>query len=242
MTHSVIIGALLAGSYLLGSLPFGLWIVKKWKGIDIREHGSGNIGATNVGRICGPAAWIVVFTLDVLKGLLPPLVGAALHLASPWPILAALLAIIGHNYSIWLGFKGGKGIATSLGALLGIAPQVALIAIALFGVEIVIPALGYVSLGSLIGALALPILMPLFYPGDYYRLGFGILACAMAFYRHRANIQRLRKGTEPKIHLWGRKKKTSADSTPEPPTAVVRREREQNAPATSLQKSMRDEG
>jgi glycerol-3-phosphate acyltransferase PlsY len=195
--------ALLAGSYLLGSLPFGLWIAWRWKGVDIRTMGSGNIGSTNVGRVCGPVAGGLVFLLDVLKGLLPPLVLAALHFASPWQILAALLAILGHNYSVFLGFKGGKGIATSLGALLGIAPKVGLTAFALFGVEVL--TVGYVSLGSILGALSLPVLMPLFYPGDSYRLAFGVAACLLALYKHRANIQRLRNGTEPKVCLPWRK-------------------------------------
>ena len=200
-------GALLAGSYVLGSLPFGLWLVKKWKGIDIRTYGSGNIGSTNVGRIAGRKGWAIVFTLDVLKGLLPPLAGVALHLASPWQILAALCAILGHNYSFLLDFKGGKGIATSLGALLGIAPKVGLMALGIFGVEMLL--LGYVSLGSLLAALSLPLLMPIFYPHDNARLAFGLLACVMAFYKHRANIQRLRAGTEPKMRLGG----TQAEKT-----------------------------
>src|ERR1051325_7439093 len=97
MMQGVIVGMALAGSYLLGSLPFGLWIAKKWKGVDIRTLGSGNIGSTNVGRVCGPVAGGIVFTLDVLKGFVPPLVGAALQLPSQWQILAALIAILGHD-------------------------------------------------------------------------------------------------------------------------------------------------
>src|SRR5579862_5375400 len=150
MTHTLMISGLLLGSYLLGSLPFGLWIARKFKGVDIRTLGSGNIGATNVWRTCGPVTGSVVFALDVLKGFLPPLIGAGLHLNSGWQILAALLAILGHNYSLWLGGKGGKGIATSLGALLGIAPSVGLTAFALFGLEVVL--LGWISLGSILGA------------------------------------------------------------------------------------------
>ncbi len=211
MTHTLMIGGLLLGSYLLGSLPFGLWIARKFKGVDIRTLGSGNIGSTNVWRICGPVAGSVVFSLDVLKGLLPPLVGAGLHLNSGWQILAALLAILGHNYSLWLGGKGGKGIATSLGALLGIAPSVGLTAFALFGLEVVL--VGWISLGSILGALSLPILMPLFYPGDAYRLAFGVVAGLMAIYKHRANIRRLLAGTEPKVHPFGRKPAANVDTT-----------------------------
>lgn len=201
MTQTVTLGALLAGSYLLGSFPFGLWIARAWKGVDVREHGSRNIGATNVLRVCGPVVGGLVFAFDVVKGLAPPLVGAALGLASPWQILAALLAIVGHNYSVWLGFKGGKGIATSLGALLGVAPKVGLTAFGIFGIEMLV--LGYVSLGSLLAAVSLAPLMLLYYPGDWYRCGFGAIACLMALYKHRANIQRLRAGTEPKLRLFG---------------------------------------
>lgn len=197
MTPELQIALLLLGSYLFGSLPFGLWIALKWKGVDIRTVGSGNIGSTNVSRICGPTAGAVVLVLDCLKGTLPPLAGIGLHLPSQWSIAAALLAIIGHNYSIFLGFKGGKGIATSAGALFGIAWQVGVSACGLFG--LVFLAFRFVSLGSLAAALSLPPLTWFFYPGDYYRLAFAVFACVMAVYKHRANIQRLRAGTEPKV-------------------------------------------
>jgi glycerol-3-phosphate acyltransferase PlsY len=190
---------LLIGSYLLGALPFGLWVAWKLKGVDIRTVGSGNIGSTNVGRICGPVAGAAVLVLDALKGLVPPLVGMSLELESRWFILAALAAIIGHNFSIFLKFKGGKGISTSVGAMLGICPKVCLVASLLFGTEVL--TLRYVSVGSLIGAITLPVGMYIVYPGDTYRLGFGLFACAMAFYKHRSNIQRLIAGTEPKVSL-----------------------------------------
>lgn len=192
-------GLLLAGSYLLGSLPVGLWIAHWWKGVDIRTLGSGNIGSTNVSRVCGPVAGTVVFLFDVAKGLIPPLVGVALHLPSQWLILAAFLAIIGHNYSVWLGFKGGKGIATSLGALLGVAPFVGLSAFAVFG--LVLATTRWVSVSSILAALSLPPFMFLFYTGDWYRFAFGTIACLMAVYKHRANITRLRAGTEPKVNM-----------------------------------------
>jgi glycerol-3-phosphate acyltransferase PlsY len=203
MTPGMTIGALLAGSYLFGSLPFGLWIAKQWKGVDIRSLGSGNIGSTNVWRVCGPTAGLLAFTFDLLKGLLPPLIGLKLGLASQWQILAALCGILGHNYSVWLGFKGGKGIATSCGALLGVAPPVGLTGLGIFLLALF--TLRWVSLGSILAALSVPLLMLLYYPGDTYRLAFGIVACAMALYKHRANIQRLRAGTEPKVLLpWTR--------------------------------------
>src|SRR5882724_1167908 len=105
MSHNAQAALLLIGSYLIGSLPFGLWIARWWKGVDIRTVGSGNIGATNVGRVCGPTAGGLVFVLDVLKGLVPPLIAHSMSFPSPWPLLAGLLAILGHNYPVWLGFK-----------------------------------------------------------------------------------------------------------------------------------------
>lgn len=193
------IGIAMVASYLLGSLPFGLWVVRIWKGIDIRTVGSGNIGATNVGRIAGPKAYALVFTLDVLKGLLPPLVCAHLRFDSRWQVLAGLLAIIGHNYSIFLKFSGGKGVATSLGVLIGVAPRVCLPLSGLFLVEWL--TLRFISLGSLSCAVALPPCMGVFYPEDHYRMAFSLVASAMAIYRHRANIRRLLNGTEPKVRL-----------------------------------------
>src|SRR5579871_3346044 len=207
MSPNATLSLTLVVSYLLGSMPFGLWIAKGWKGIDVRTVGSGNIGSTNVWRTCGPAVGSVVFALDVLKGFLPPLLVSHAY-ASYWAILAAFLAILGHNFSIWLKFKGGKGIATSLGALLGVSPLVGLSAFGLFGVTLLL--FRVVSLGSLVGAVSLPVLMPLFYPGDRARLLFGALACVLAVYKHRVNIQRLFKGTEPKVIFpWDRKKNES---------------------------------
>jgi acyl phosphate:glycerol-3-phosphate acyltransferase len=206
MSHSLTIALYLSGSYLFGSLPFGLWIAWQWKRVDIRTVGSGNIGSTNVGRICGPFAGGLVFVLDMLKGLLPPLVGSyVLQLGSEpqWLILAGLLAIIGHNFSVWLGFKGGKGIATSAGVLLGICPLAGLGVTVVFGITLLL--FRWVSLGSLMTAVTLPIFILLFYPHNNYLLAFGLAASVMAIYRHRSNIQRLFAGTEPKVHLFKRK-------------------------------------
>ncbi len=203
------IGGLLAGSYLLGSLPFGLWVALKFKGIDIRTVGSGNIGSTNVGRMCGPTAGTIVLILDVCKGLVPPLVGKALHLPSQWFILAAMLAIIGHNYSMFLNFKGGKGIATSAGALLGISPPVCVLAVLVMCLEVLV--FRFVSVGSLLAGISLPIGMAIFYPRDHYRLAFAIVACVMAFYKHRANISRLITKSEPRVNLFGKYKTATPD-------------------------------
>ena len=204
MTQAGIVAGLLAGSYLFGSVPFGLWLVKRWKGIDLRTVGSGNIGSTNVGRVAGPAGYVIVFAFDMLKGLLPPLLALHLHLDSRWQILAALCAILGHNYSVFLGFKGGKGIATSLGALLGVAPLMGIGALSVFLLEFL--TLRWVSLGSILAALSLPLFSLWLYPGNPYVLAFACVACVMAVYKHRANIQRLRVGAEPKVCLpWNKK-------------------------------------
>jgi glycerol-3-phosphate acyltransferase PlsY len=175
--------------------------------------GSGNIGSANVGRVCGPKGAAAVFSLDVLKGLLPPLAGAALRLDSCWQVAAAILAIVGHNYSVWLGFKGGKGIATSLGAMVGVAIKVVPPVGGLFMLELV--TLRYVSLGSILGAVALPVSTVFLYPRDNYRLAFASLACIMALYRHRANIGRLRAGTEPKVRLpWDKERADTGEMKP----------------------------
>jgi glycerol-3-phosphate acyltransferase PlsY len=209
--------ALLTFSYFLGALPFGLWIAWKVKGLDIRTVGSGNIGSTNVGRICGRTAGTGVMILDVAKGYLPPVIGGAMGLPSHWLILSAMLAIIGHNFSIFLRFQGGKGIATSAGALLGISFPVGLLAAGLFCGEILL--FRYVSVGSLLAAVALPFGMMHFYPGDRYRLAFSIAACIMAFYKHRANVVRLFKGTEPRV-VFGRKSVEQSLDTADSATAV----------------------
>ena len=198
MAQAGTIGLLLVGSYLLGSIPFGLWLVKKWKGVDIRTVGSGNIGSTNVGRVTGPLGYAIVFAFDVCKGLVPPLIAMyALHLSAGWQVAGALCAILGHNYSVFLGGKGGKGIATSLGALLGVMPGVGIAALGIFLLELL--TLRWVSLGSILAALSLPFLTLWLNPGDPYRLAFALTACILAVYKHRANIQRLRKGIEPKV-------------------------------------------
>lgn len=199
MTTPLSIGAILIGSYVLGSLPFGLWVAKRVKGIDIREAGSGNIGATNVGRVCRPLAGAVVFILDVLKGFAPPMTAAALHLDSQWQVLAGLCAFLGHSYSFLLKFKGGKGIATGLGAFLGTSPIVGALAFALWILAVLLTR--FVSVASILAATSLPILSLIFYPGDGYRFGFGLAACLLANYKHRANITRLRSKTEPKVKL-----------------------------------------
>jgi glycerol-3-phosphate acyltransferase PlsY len=223
-------GLIVLISYLLGSIPFG-YIVARAHGIDIRQHGSGNIGATNVLRTLGKKAGYTVFALDVLKGLiavilakyiadhhsitvsqeqkvyegineiiqhatyivrLPEAIGA---------ISAAITCIIGHNFPVWLGFKGGKGMATSAGVLIGMMPLTAAGCMAVWAV--VFFTTRYVSLASIAAAVALPLFTMIFlltgilYGWPYFY--FAAAACVLAVWRHRSNIVRLMNGTESKF-------------------------------------------
>lgn len=184
-------------AYVVGATPFG-FLAGKLRGIDIRQHGSGNIGATNVLRTLGKPVGITVLALDVLKGLLPVLIAKSVSDSSIIHIASAMAAILGHNYTFWLGFKGGKGIATTAGAILPIMPY-ALIA-AVTGFLVVMKASRYVSLGSIAAALIIPITIVVesLIRGnwDWYIFGFALFVCLLAIWKHRANIRRLLRGEE----------------------------------------------
>ncbi len=203
MSSGLSIALLLIGSYLTGSIPFGFLVAKAWKGVDVRTLGSGNIGATNVGRVCGPKVFAVVFVLDVLKGFIPPVLGNHLGIAAVWQIAAAMTAILGHIYSIWLGFKGGKGVATGLGAFLGVAWQAGITAFFIF--VAVLLTFGWVSVASIAACIALPTFTAVFNHGDHVRLIFASVVCVLGIYKHRSNIKRLMDGTEPKVKRFGSK-------------------------------------
>ncbi len=218
--------------FLLGSIPFGLYIAKS-KGIDIREHGSGNIGATNVFRVVGKKFGIVCLLLDFLKGFVPVVLALNLcrlagdqamvplpflqDFSAPFPesqrllvqsisVLTAFAAIMGHNYSPWVRFRGGKGIATSGGALAALMPAGVVILILVF--IIVVKLTRYVSVASIAAAACLP-LITIF--GSYFHgkiadgtwniplFIFSLVAALLAIFKHRANIQRLFAGTENKL-------------------------------------------
>jgi len=196
--------------YVVGSTPFG-YIAGRMKGIDIREHGSKNIGSTNVLRVLGKGIGYPVFALDVLKGVVPVLL-ARIYAQDVEPVglvpaLTSIATILGHNYTFWLGFKGGKGIATSAGALLPIMPFTILAAVTLWVVTFLTTR--YVSLGSIVAALTLPtsFLIQGVSTGawNWPLVGLASLIGGLAVFKHRANIERLRRGTENKS---GRKKKT----------------------------------
>ena len=226
-------------AFLLGSIPFGL-ILAKTRGIDIRQHGSGNIGATNVLRVLGKPYGITCLLLDALKGFIPVVIALSLvqiegrhpNLALPFllpyalrlpaaqqfdgqlfHVLTGLLAILGHNYSPWVGFKGGKGMATSAGVLLGIYPFFGVLLLALIWVALFLGT-RYVSVASIGAAAALPVvthlgarfhhvnndlsLPTLWQAGTWNKplFAFTVAIAALAIWKHRANIRRLRAGTE----------------------------------------------
>jgi glycerol-3-phosphate acyltransferase PlsY len=235
-------------AFLLGSIPFGLFISRS-QGIDIRKHGSGNIGATNVLRVMGKKYGIFCLILDALKGFIPTVLAMTLigfhgkipalaikpllahaylfDAADQWKaqslqVLTGLLSILGHNYSPWVGFKGGKGIATSAGVIIAFAPAAIVVLLAIWLLVFFITR--YVSLASIIAAAALPVIVflggsahhvdgdknkpTLFEAGLWNKplFVFSVVIAVLAIWKHRANIQRLMAGTENRFH-----KKTKAD-------------------------------
>ncbi len=191
----------LALSYLLGSIPFGL-LLGRLAGKDIRNFGSKNIGATNVWRVCGWKWGLAAFLLDFAKGLAAVLVVGRLFpggLAQPYPgILAAVGAVAGHNFPVWLRFKGGKGVATSAGAVAGLMWAPFLAAIAIFVLTVAVS--HYISLGSMLASLALVAACGLLLPEPLgAELPLTVLSLALAamlIFRHRQNIGRILNGTE----------------------------------------------
>jgi acyl phosphate:glycerol-3-phosphate acyltransferase len=199
--------ALVAAAYFIGAIPFGFLTAKIVRGIDIRQHGSGNIGATNVGRVLGGRWGILVLLLDLLKGLLPVLlVRWQLHdttNVTHWEVAAAVAAIVGHMFPCWLGFRGGKGVATALGVVLCLAPVASLTAAAVFAVTFAL--FWIVSLASIVAALSfavmeLVLLSPAPFSAEHWSLGlFSVLIPALIVLRHRSNFVRLLRGEEPRF-------------------------------------------
>jgi len=189
-------------AYLLGSIPFGLLLGKLFGGRDVRSAGSGNIGATNVARVAGPVAGVLTLLLDAAKGALAVFLAARLsEQSSTWMMIAALCALVGHCFPIWLGFRGGKGVATAAGVFLVLSPLSFLGAALLF--FLVVLYWRFVSLGSISAAAAMPLLIYFFWAPHHappYAVTFGSLAAALLIvYKHDANIQRLVQGDEPKF-------------------------------------------
>ena len=188
---------LLAIGYLLGSIPSG-YLAGRWcKGIDLRELGSGSTGATNVLRQVGKGPALVVFVIDVAKGAAAVLIAGSLLPGSDWiQVLAGLTALAGHIWPVWLGFKGGKAVATGLGMFLGLAWPVGL---ACFGIFLTTLTLfRIVSLSSVVAAISLPLLMAAGTDG-FAKVVVALVAMALVIWRHRSNLQRIVVGSEPKI-------------------------------------------
>jgi glycerol-3-phosphate acyltransferase PlsY len=210
--------ALLVGAYFLGGVPVGVLVARAY-GVNIFEVGSGNIGATNVSRILGWKAWAFVFVPDVLKGVIPALI-AKLMLTQPvGPLdiqaaafVAGLVAVAGHCWSPFLGFRGGKGVATALGAGLGAAPLVALSSFALFGVVLLVTR--YMAIASVLGVSATMMFGLIFRNQSIQMEPFYALLSTSVALRHLKNFRRLLKGTEPK---FGRKKEQGTATPANPP-------------------------
>lgn len=187
---------LVLGAYVLGSVPTGLWLVRWVRGVDVREHGSGNIGTANVYRVAGPWLGSVVLVADVAKGAVPVVVCRGLDLAPGWAVVAGVASIAGHNWSVFLGFRGGKGIATSFGVLAALSPKAAAVAAALWVTAVAVTR--YASVGSVLAMLSVPVSM-LLWKEPAAHLAFGVAAALLGLVRHRSNLRRLVEGTELRI-------------------------------------------
>ncbi|HKU22259.1 MAG TPA: glycerol-3-phosphate 1-O-acyltransferase PlsY [Terriglobales bacterium] len=204
-------GMIAAMAYLLGSIPFGYVLVRAFRGSDIRQTGSGNIGATNVAR-SSPALGILTLVLDAAKGFVAVTIAAALaggservgarYLYSAMAV-ASLFAVLGHIFSLWMKFRGGKGVATGVGAFIAIVPKAVLVAICVFAALVAL--FRYVSLGSIVAAATLPAFIYLLYvqPGSPMQsvLGAAVAASLLIIAKHHQNISRLLAGTEHRFSL-----------------------------------------
>ena len=188
-------------AYFSGSIPSGVWIGKTFKGIDIRTVGSKNSGATNAYRNLGAVYGIMTLVIDALKGYLPLLVASKMGVSEKYIVVIGLIAILGHSFSCFLNFKGGKGVATSLGVFLFLAPKA--IGISTLGFLIVVFFTRYVSLSSITAAIILPIMTMILPAKDGVdKLTLSILSVfiwVFVIYKHKTNITRLLNGTESKI-------------------------------------------
>lgn len=179
--------------FLFGSIPFG-YLIAKMRRIDIRNHGSKNIGFNNVRRVLGIKYAIPVLIFDIAKGFVPTFFA---HQLGAIGIITGLGAILGHNYSPWLSFQGGKGVATTIGVMLALIPYAVLCGLGVF----IITALffSYISLASLTFAITLPIAVIIFYPGEKLLISLTVISVILIVIRHKSNILRIIKKTEPKI-------------------------------------------
>jgi acyl phosphate:glycerol-3-phosphate acyltransferase len=191
-------------AYLIGGLPFGYWFVRLISGKDIRTMGSGNIGATNVHRTAGGKAGVIVLLLDILKGFVAIFLAAYLtHNDSVGVALTAVAVMLGHCYPVFLRFKGGKAVACFIGVFLYLAPLALLAITVVFLATVALSK--HISLGSIIGAALFPFALWLIYTPSQPILLAAIVSAALIIFRHKANIERLRKGEEHVFSLKGGK-------------------------------------
>ena len=194
-------GLIILCAYLIGSIPSGLWIGKIFYKIDIREHGSGNLGATNTFRVLGKKAGLIVTVMDVLKGtaavllaMLPVFSEATIH-----PLILGVIAVVGHMFPVFAGFRGGKAVATSAGVILGYSWPFFIVLFFTFFISLKLTKI--VSLTSIIAASVALIYSIVYYfvTGDFALFILIAFLFSFIFYRHRANITRIKNGTEPKV-------------------------------------------
>ena len=198
---SIFLGATMA--YLLGSIPSGLWIGRKFFQIDIRQHGSGNLGATNSFRILGKNAGTIVLLMDLLKGSISVLLLKQMDLHGISPLIIALFAVMGHTYPLFANFKGGKAVATFAGVILAYQPVLFLIGLGIFILTLAISKM--VSFTSML-TISIGVLLSLYFQ-DMVLTTIALLADIFIIYRHRTNIQRIFNGTEPKVDIFKRNKR-----------------------------------
>lgn len=195
---------MIAAAYLAGSIPAGFLIVRALHGIDIRQHGSGNVGTANVFRTTGLATAVLVLLMDVAKGAGPVLAARLLGLEPVGLALSGLAAVVGHSYSLFLGFRGGKSVATTAGALLMMDPLSLAGGLIVYAIVTVVSR--YASVGSLSGAAGAVLLLLLRRPSPWYMV-FGLAAFALIVWRHRSNIMRLARRCEPRLSLPSRRER-----------------------------------
>ena len=198
---SIFLGAMMA--YLLGSIPSGLWIGRKFFQIDIRQHGSGNLGATNSFRILGKKAGTIVLLMDLLKGSISVLLLKQMDLHGISPLIIALFAVMGHTYPLFANFKGGKAVATFAGVILAYQPVLFLIGLGIFILTLAISKM--VSFTSML-TISIGVLLSLYFQ-DMVLTTIALLADIFIIYRHRTNIQRILNGTEAKVDIFKWKKR-----------------------------------
>ena len=212
-------------AYLFGSLPSAVWIGKRYYGIDIREHGSKNAGTTNMLRVLGRRAAFPVFVLDFFKGFVAVSLFSIMRydadLSQAWlinlKILGVFAAVLGHIFPIFANFKGGKGVATLVGAVTGIYPQIVFLSFAVWVLVFLFS--HYVSLASMTAGCSFPLFVVIYSSSEWSRIGdvsftFILFSFAMAFlllWSHRKNIERLKAGTESKIYIWYKPESSDSD-------------------------------